>query len=104
PEMLMKQDAQALVVGCSTVSSVALPLLTEKFSVPVIGVIEPGACAALAASRNRHIGVIGARARIRSGAYEKALRTADANVRVSSRACPLLVPLIEDGLLNDEVT
>lgn len=103
-EMLMKQDAKALVVACNTVSSVALPALTEKFPVPVIGVIEPGARAALAASRNRHIGVIGTRATIRSGAYEKALRDADNNVRVSSRACPLLVPLIEEGLLNDDVT
>ena len=75
-----------------------------KFSVPVIGVIEPGARAALQASRNRHIGVIGTRATIRSGAYEKALRATDNNVRVSSRACPLLVPLIEEGLLEDDVT
>lgn len=103
-EMLIKQNAKALVVACNTVSSVALPALTEKFQVPVIGVIEPGARAALAVSRNRHIGVIGTRATIRSGAYEKALRTADENVRVSSRACPLLVPLIEEGLLNDDVT
>src|ERR1700719_1345821 len=103
-ELLMKRDAKALVVACNTVSSVALPALTKKFSVPVIGVIEPGARAALAASRNRHIGVIGTRATIRSGAYEKALRAADGNVRVSSRACPLLVPLIEEGLLNDEIT
>ena len=103
-EMLMKQNAKALVVACNTVSSVALPALTKKFPVPVIGVIEPGARAALAVSRNRHIGVIGTRATIRSGAYEKALRAADGNVRVSSRPCPLLVPLIEEGLLNDEVT
>src|SRR4029450_4944536 len=102
--MLMQKNAKALVVACNTVSSVALPLLTRKFSVPVIGVIEPGARAALQATRNRHIGVIGTRATIRSGAYEKALRAADNNVRVSSRACPLLVPLIEEGLLNDEVT
>ncbi len=103
-EMLMKENAKALVVACNTVSSVALPLLTKKFPVPVIGVIEPGARAALAVSRNRHIGVIGTRATIRSGAYEKALRAADSNVRVSSQACPLLVPLIEEGLLNDDVT
>ncbi len=91
-------------VACNTVSSVALPLLTRKFSVPVIGVIEPGARAALQATRNRHVGVIGTRATIRSGAYEKALRASDNNVRVSSRACPLLVPLIEEGLLDDDVT
>lgn len=102
--MLMERNAKALVVACNTVSSVALPLLTRKFSVPVIGVIEPGARAALQATRNQHIGVIGTRATIRSGAYEKALRATDNNVRVSSRACPLLVPLIEEGLLDDEVT
>ncbi len=102
--MLMRKNAKVLVVACNTVSSVALPLLTKKFSVPVIGVIEPGARAALQATRNRHIGVIGTRATIRSGAYEKALRAADNNVRVSSRACPLLVPLIEEGLLDDDVT
>ncbi len=102
--MLMRKNAKALVVACNTVSSVALPLLANKFSVPVIGVIEPGARAALQATRNRHIGVIGTRATIRSGAYEKALRATDNNVRVSSRACPLLVPLIEEGLLDDAVT
>jgi len=102
--ILAQKNAKALVVACNTVSSVALPLLIKKFSVPVIGVIEPGARAALQATRNQHIGVIGTRATIRSGAYEKTLRAADNNVRVSSRACPLLVPLIEEGLLDDDVT
>ncbi len=91
-ELLTRRNAKVLVVACNTVS------------LPVIGVIEPGARAALQASRNRHIGVIGTRATIRSGAYEKALRATDNNVRVSSRACPLLVPLIEEGLLEDDVT
>lgn len=103
-QMLIQKNAKALVVACNTVSSVALPLLTRKFSVPVIGVIEPGARAALQATRNQHVGVIGTRATIRSGAYEKALRATDTHVRVSSRACPLLVPLIEEGLLEDDVT
>src|SRR5499426_731389 len=102
--MLMQKNAKALVVACNTVSSVALPLLMKKFSVPVIGVIEPGARAALQTTRNQHVGVIGTRATIRSGAYEKALRTSHNNVRVSSRACPLLVPLIEEGLLDEEGT
>src|SRR5947209_18909505 len=102
--ILTRKNAKALVVACNTVSSVALPLLIKKFSMPVIGVIEPGARAALQATRNRHIGVIGTRATIRSGAYEKTLRAADNNVRVSSSACPLLVPLIEEGLLDDAVT
>jgi glutamate racemase len=102
--MLTQKNAKALVVACNTVSSVALPLLMRKFSVPIIGVIEPGARAALQATRNQHIGVIGTRATIRSGAYEKTLRATVNTVRVSSRACPLLVPLIEEGLLDDEVT
>jgi glutamate racemase len=103
-QMLVQKNAKALVVACNTVSSVALPVLTRKFYVPVIGVIEPGARAALEATRNRHVGVIGTRATIRSGAYEKALRATDNNMRVSSRACPLLVPLIEEGLLDDDIT
>src|SRR5207245_3953764 len=73
-------------------------------SVPVIGVIEPGAHAAIAMTRNRHVGVIGTRATIRSGAYENALRALNVHVRVTSVACPLLVPLIEEGLLNDKLT
>src|SRR5207249_3549230 len=84
-------------VACNTVSSVAIPKLRAGVSVPVIGVIEPGAHAAIAMTRNRHVGVIGTRATIRSGAYENALRALNVHVRVSSVACPLLVPLIEEG-------
>lgn len=102
--MLMRENAKAIVVACNTVSSVAIPKLRTSVSVPVIGVIEPGAQAALAITRNRHVGVIGTRATIRSGAYENALRALNVHVQVSSRACPLLVPLIEEGLLNDELT
>jgi len=103
-EMLTEENAKIVVVACNTASSMALLKLKENLSVPVIGVIEPGARAAVAATRNRHVGVIGTRATIRSGSYEKALRSLDADLRVNSRACPLLVPLIEEGLLQDEVT
>jgi glutamate racemase len=102
--MLMRENAKAIVVACNTVSSVAIPKLRASVSVPVIGVIDPGAQAAIAITRNRHVGVIGTRATIRSGAYENALRALNVHVRVSSSACPLLVPLIEEGLLNDELT
>lgn len=102
--MLMKQDAKSLVVACNTVSSVAIPNLTKHFPLPVVGVIEPGARAALAVTRTKHIAIIGTRATIRSGAYEKALRAIAQDVQVSSQACPLLVPLIEEGLLYDPVT
>src|SRR5436305_1717645 len=102
--ILMAEDAKLIVVACNTVSSVAIPKLRAGVSVPVIGVIEPGAHAAIAMTRNRHVGVIGTRATIRSGAYENALRALNVHVRVSSVACPLLVPLIEEGLLDDKLT
>ena len=103
-EMLVRENAKVIIVACNTVSSVAIPKLRGKISVPVIGVIEPGAHAAIAHTRNRHVGVIGTRATIRSGAYDNALRALNVHVRVSSRACPLLVPLIEEGLLDDKLT
>ncbi len=103
-EMLMQENAKMIVVACNTVSSVAIPKLRASVSVPVMGVIEPGAHAAIATTRNRHVGVIGTRATIRSGAYENALRALNIHVRVTSRACPLLVPLIEEGMLDDELT
>ncbi len=103
-EMLIEENAKIVVVACNTASSVALPKLEKTLSVPVIGVIKPGARAASRVTRNRHIGVIGTRATIKSGAYEKALREFDVGLRVSSLACPLLVPLIEEGWLEDELT
>lgn len=102
--MLMRENAKLIVVACNTVSSVAIPKLRTNVTVPVIGVIEPGAQAAIAMTRNRHVGVIGTRATVRSGAYENALRALNVHVRVSSQACPLLVPLIEEGMLDDKLT
>jgi glutamate racemase len=92
------------VVACNTASALALPKLQQDLPVAIIGVIAPGARAATAATRNGHIGVIGTRATVKSGAYERALRQLNGEVRVTSRACPLLVPLIEEGWLTSEVT
>jgi len=102
--MLTQENAKVIVVACNTVSSVSIPKLRANVSVPVIGVIEPGAQAAIATTRNQHVGVIGTRATIRSGAYENALRALNVHVRVTSQACPLLVPLIEEGMLDDKLT
>src|SRR2546421_69859 len=79
--ILMAEDAKLIVVACNTVSSVAIPKLRAGVSVPVIGVIEPGAHAAIAMTRNRHVGVVGTRATIRSGAYENALRALNVDFR-----------------------
>jgi glutamate racemase len=103
-EMLVAERAKIIVVACNTASSLALPKLQQNFDLEVIGVIRPGAEAAVSASHNRHIGVIGTRATIRSRAYEKAMHELDPDVHVTSRACPLLVPLIEEGWLQDELT
>ncbi|MEP6937541.1 MAG: glutamate racemase [Chthoniobacterales bacterium] len=101
---LLEQNCKTLVVACNTASAVALPVLEQDLSIEIIGVIGPGAAAAVAATRNGHIGVIGTRATIKSGAYESALRALRPDVRVSARACPLLVPLIEEGWLESDVT
>jgi glutamate racemase len=103
-DMLVAEDVKAIVIACNSASAVALPKLEETLPVPVIGVIKPGAQAAVAATRNGHVGVIGTRATIKSGAYDRELRALSPDIRVSARACPLLVPLIEEGWLDDELT
>lgn len=102
--MLVDEGAKVVVVACNSASALALPVLRETLPVPVVGVIEPGVRAALAATRSGHVAVIGTKATIGSGAYEKALRESCSDIRVTSAPCPLLVPLIEEGLLDDEVT
>jgi glutamate racemase len=102
--LLLGEHAKTLIVACNTASALALPVLRERVPVTVTGVIEPGAQAAASATRNGHIGVIGTRATIKSGAYERALRELNRDLRVTARACPLLVPLIEEGWLQSDVT
>jgi glutamate racemase len=102
--MLLEEKAKTVVVACNTASALALSELTESVPVTVTGVILPGAQAALAATRSGHVGVIGTRATIKSGAYERALQSLDAGIRVTARACPLLVPLIEEGWLEHPIT
>jgi len=82
---------------------VALDTLRERFEVPVVGVIEPGARAAVAATRKRRIGVIGTEATIASGSYTRALRAIDAELEIYTRACPLFVPLAEEGWVENEI-
>jgi len=102
--MLLAENAKTVVVACNTASALALSQLTETLPVAVTGVILPGARAAIAATRSGHVGVIGTRATIKSGAYERALQSLNAGIRVTARACPLLVPLIEEGWLEHPVT
>ena len=94
---LLEQGVKLIVVACNTVSAVALDDLVPQIDVPMIGVIAPGAQAALAQSTSRRIGVIGTLATIASRAYIRALHGIDSSAIVSSKACPLFVPLAEEG-------
>ncbi|HLF13468.1 MAG TPA: glutamate racemase [Bacteroidota bacterium] len=103
-EFLMSHDVKMIVVACNTVSSVALDLVMKKAGVPVVGVILPGAKAAVAASKNGRVGVIGTVGTITSNAYVNAIRLLDASVTVMSQACPLFVPLAEEGWTEHQAT
>jgi glutamate racemase len=100
---LLRQDIKLLVVACNTASSVALSALSKVLPIPVVGVIEPGAAAALAASTSRRVGILGTPGTVRSGAYQRALEQLDPQVFVWSQACPLFVPLAEEGWTDGEV-
>jgi glutamate racemase len=102
-EALMEFDLKALVVACNTASAVALPALEAKLPIPVIGVIVPGAQAAAAATKTKKVAVIGTPGTVASGAYQAALSAADASLEVHARACPLFVPLAEEGWTDGDV-
>lgn len=103
-EFLMRQNIKILVVACNTASAVSLNELSKRIEVPVIGVIEPGAVAAVRSTRNKKIGVIGTEATIRSNAYQKAINLIDRTIEVAGIACPLFVPLVEEGWTDGVVT
>jgi glutamate racemase len=100
---LVERGIKLLVVACNTAAATSLPYLEERFEVPVIGVIEPGARAAAGRTRNGVIGVIGTRATIQSKAYERAIAGLSPSVSVVARACPLFVSLAEEGWTDNEV-
>jgi glutamate racemase len=100
---LLQQGIKALVIACNTASAYALPALADELSVPVFGVIEPGAEAALIASREGQIGVIATSGTVSSGAYTKAIKRRQPDAVVVAQACPLFVPLAEEGWVSGEV-
>jgi glutamate racemase len=94
---LLEQGVKAVVVACNTATAHALPMLRDHLDVPVIGVVEPGARAAVRASRSGRIGVIGTAGTIRSGAYVRAIHEEAPDASVIALPCPLFVPLVEEG-------
>jgi glutamate racemase len=103
-EFLARQRVKAVVVACNTASAWAVPALERAFRMPVFGVILPGARGALESTRNGRVGIIATNATIRSQAYTKAILSRDDQVRIFARSCPLLVPLVEEGWTDRDVT
>jgi glutamate racemase len=104
-QFLVGQRVKAVVVACNSASAWAVPTLEREFApLPVWGVILPGAREALRRTRTSRIGVIGTSATIRSEAYAKAILARDDGARICARACPLLVPLVEEGWLRHPIT
>ena len=100
---LVRRDIKLLVVACNTASAVSLESLNGHFSIPIIGVIEPGARRAVSVTRTGKVGIIGTAATIQSSAYAKAIKRMNREIEVVTRACPLFVPLAEEGWVDNEV-
>ncbi|MDR0965429.1 MAG: glutamate racemase [Myxococcales bacterium] len=100
---LLRQDLKLLVVACNTASAVALGVLRKMLDIPVLGVIEPGARAAIAATKNGRVGIIGTHGTVKSGAYQSALRRRRGNIELRAMPCPLLVPLAEEGWIDGDI-
>lgn len=101
---LQTQDVKAIVVACNTASAMALETIREEIDIPIIGVVKPGAKVAAQTTRNKKIGLIGTRGTVKSELYPAIIHEYDPQIQVIGQACPLLVPLVEEGWLKDEVT
>jgi glutamate racemase len=103
-EFLLKQKVKLLIIACNTIASVAYEPVQEISPVPVLDVIDAGARIAAAETHSKNVGVIGTPATINSNAYARAIHRYDPDVRIYSQACPLFVPLVEEGWLDHPVT
>jgi len=98
--ILLKHKVKIIIVACNTSSSYALAILKKSFHLPIIGVIDPGVKKAISITKNKRIGIIATPATIDSRAYEKRIHAFDSSLKVVSQACPLFVPLVEEGWYN----
>ena len=101
---LSKKNVKLIVVACNTASSIALEELRTKFNIPIIGMIEPGAQAAMQKTKNGKIGIIGTESTVSNKAYSKTLLNLNPNLNITEKACPLFVPLAEEGWINHKAT
>jgi glutamate racemase len=103
-DFLISNDVKMVVIACNTVSAVALDVVQKRAKVPVVGVIQPGAAAAVKATKKKRVGIIGTIATVNSNAYGHAIRQIDSSVHVFAQPCPLFVPLAEEGWVDHTVT
>ena len=101
---LRTQDVKAIVVACNTASAYALEEIKKELDIPIIGVVKPGARVAGKATKNGKIGIIGTEATVNSGIYTEFIQAQNPDIQVLGKACPLFVPLVEEGWLKDSVT
>ena len=101
---LKTKGVKAIVIACNTASALALDVVREESDIPIIGVVEPGARAALQITQTKKIGVIGTEATVQSAMYGKIIKGLDPTVSVIGKACPLFVPLVEEGFAKHKVT
>lgn len=103
-DVLLSHNVKMIVIACNTVSAVALDVVQKRAKIPVVGVIIPGAEAAAAVTKKKRVGVIGTVGTIASNAYTNALRQADPSIQAFGQACPLFVPLAEEGWIDHKAT
>ncbi len=101
---LKTQKVKAIVIACNTASALALEEVEKELDIPILGVLKPGARVAASVTRNKRIGVIGTESTINSRMYDRFIRAQDPEISVYGKACPLFVPLVEEGWLKDPVT
>ncbi len=101
---LLTHDVKALVIACNTMSALAFDKVEKNLSIPIIGVVRPGAVAASRVTENKRIGVIATESTINSGLYNRFIKNIDPDIEVIGKACPLFCPLVEEGMTDDPVT
>ena len=101
---LQTQHVKAIVIACNTASALALDAIEGELDIPILGVLRPGAKVAAETTKNKRVGVIATESTIRSGMYGRYIKAHDPEITVYGKACPLFVPLVEEGWLKDPVT
>ncbi len=102
--VLKEQNVKMVVIACNTASSSGIEQIQDQFDFPVVGVVKPGALAAYKSTKKQKVGVIGTERTIKSGSYERAIKALNPDIEVWSKACPLFVPLVEEGWFDNDIT